>query len=1631
MARRRFNKKVALIGSVVFALAVMAALGLFFYLGRDPAKFIQDGDSALQVAKATGEASVQQDNYKQAERHYMKALGLMRTDEAKVGLLFKFADVYMGLGQWRDVLGVWNQIIRLDNGNVRARLGRLQYTYIIADSGMVQGWREVVSQGTDFLTALDKKGTTAEVLADDLAKYEIPGIRGKNAPKERLGPYLYIATGRANLELSRLGMVTNREETLGEARKDLEKARELEPDNVEVYRYLAEAALAEGNIRAEGGVLEGRRESAQQALELLAKAVEVSPGNVESHINLLRLKLGVTEMADANQQRAQVLALGPEFQSLVQKFSGSAEVFAVLADYYSDFRLGREYMDKAIEAIERAMALDKESVGYAISAASLYYRKYSIGGQTADMERATTIAKNALLLPDAQDTTGPRVAVSRSNRIRLNGFLANCYIEQILESPQEQLDRQGEQWLAEAEQTVRQIEQMLGSGEDPHVVKWQGMLELARSRLGKGDTSTAVAKMYSAYEQLRASDRADARLSYQLAKQFKNTPEVGAIMEFIISALRGRIEISQPEARLDHAEVLMRVGEWRIALASIDIYEGAMGPNERSRVLRATALVGDGQMDAAAEQLGKMRAEDPNTIRLKGLLAQAKISQVRRLAMQKQLQDASDVLGRTSSTAEQADVNAAAVEVIRGHARDLVKCADQLMSVEPNFVDNAFLVSVCDDLILTKDIEQAKTLLRNFLGKFPEHTNGLFYERLLSEPDPAKVSDQRRKEIQRDVIAGVSDPAARAAGLGVYYYNEGDMAKAGDEFQKVLDVTAEQTKEGTALDARYRAVEYLFDISLQGQDWKRAEQVAKIAQQENLDECSGRFFDARLAAAKGDDATALMYMDEALKQKPVFAHGLLLRYRINTMLGNEHAAMQDVLAAARMNPLDRLIAKELAQALYRRNQRLGANVTGAQEVELKSVVERAVRLNPDDVEILSFYAEFIGENEPDKAIALRQTLQRNSPSIQNALLLGRMAMRMGRQESRRERKEALLNMAGTALEQAKNYEPQNSAVLESCAEYYRLTGQEDRAEQLLSGSADWRLLWRHHVRAGEFDSAKAVLEKEYQARPKDANVLKGLMFIAEKTMDKESAKKCYAELVAVEDTAENYLLALQAFLNVGLVDEAQKELESFNEKYPGETRRLLLGAWVAMRQGRMKDAMEQANRYLETEQGSAIAWRLRGEINHMMAKYEQAITDLKRSISLADDPVSRVSLARAYLRTGRSEDAITELKAAIDDAQAPAQARVLLEQVYTRLGRREVLKSFYDETLTKQPESVLWHNHAAGFAASIDDLAAAERLYGQSWRKSNEQGKPDRDALAGYLGVLLAAGKLDKLFEEAGKYVNTDFATIAYFRMAEGRMKMGDKQGAIGYCRIAVDKAGTDEAAAANVLERSYVLLGAEAVRQICEEMLKADPESLSANWAMFNLARVEGEYNKAIAYIDKCSLKVGADNAAQIQYTMQKADVLMQAYKKTSDNSYLGSAIGAYESLLAKMPNNTNVLNNLAYILAENEQGLDKALEYAKAACQTRPNDPGLVDTYAFVLYKNGKYEEAAERIGAALQLYEAERIGIPADVHEHAGQIYEKLGDKVKALDAYKQALEAGGQNMPQAARDRITSAVNRVSR
>ncbi|NVO18613.1 MAG: tetratricopeptide repeat protein [Bacteroidetes bacterium] len=146
--------------------------------------------------------------------------------------------------------------------------------------------------------------------------------------------------------------------------------------------------------------------------------------------------------------------------------------------------------------------------------------------------------------------------------------------------------------------------------------------------------------------------------------------------------------------------------------------------------------------------------------------------------------------------------------------------------------------------------------------------------------------------------------------------------------------------------------------------------------------------------------------------------------------------------------------------------------------------------------------------------------------------------------------------------------------------------------------------------------------------------------------------------------------------------------------------------------------------------------------------------------------------------------------------------------------------------------------------------------------------------------------------------------------------------------------------------------------------------------------------------------LKLVTDNQALLtQFYTNLGDAYNQTkeYDKSDAN---------YEKVIKQEPDNSYVLNNYAYYLSLRGANLEKALQMAKRGAELDSLNPANLDTYGWVFFKMGNYEQAKTWVGKAIL---ANPIEDP-DVLEHYGDIMFKLGDTAKAVEYWNKALNAG---------------------
>ena len=150
--------------------------------------------------------------------------------------------------------------------------------------------------------------------------------------------------------------------------------------------------------------------------------------------------------------------------------------------------------------------------------------------------------------------------------------------------------------------------------------------------------------------------------------------------------------------------------------------------------------------------------------------------------------------------------------------------------------------------------------------------------------------------------------------------------------------------------------------------------------------------------------------------------------------------------------------------------------------------------------------------------------------------------------------------------------------------------------------------------------------------------------------------------------------------------------------------------------------------------------------------------------------------------------------------------------------------------------------------------------------------------------------------------------------------------------------------------------------------------------------------------------LKAGKDLVIEDpQILAQFYSSLGDAYHAIEDDVHSDES---YKKCLQVDPNNVYVLNNYAYYLSVRNEDLDEAGSMSRRSNELQPGQASFQDTYAWILYQQGKLNDAKLWMEKALN-NGGQSSGV---IVEHYGDILYKLGDQDGALENWLKAKALG---------------------
>ncbi len=180
-------------------------------------------------------------------------------------------------------------------------------------------------------------------------------------------------------------------------------------------------------------------------------------------------------------------------------------------------------------------------------------------------------------------------------------------------------------------------------------------------------------------------------------------------------------------------------------------------------------------------------------------------------------------------------------------------------------------------------------------------------------------------------------------------------------------------------------------------------------------------------------------------------------------------------------------------------------------------------------------------------------------------------------------------------------------------------------------------------------------------------------------------------------------------------------------------------------------------------------------------------------------------------------------------------------------------------------------------------------------------------------------------------------------------------------------------------------------VERIARRMVALFPDNVEA-MRYYGLAlRDNGKFDEAVAALHEA-----------VRKEPENPELLFNLASTLERGQRFNEASAIFERLLELDPNNPTVLNYYAYMNAERNADLDRAMNMVEHALAQAPANGAFLDTKGWVLYRLGRYDEAKAYLERAL---EAE--GDDPVILDHLGDVSLALGDGDRALEFWRRAL------------------------
>jgi len=496
-----------------------------------------------------------------------------------------------------------------------------------------------------------------------------------------------------------------------------------------------------------------------------------------------------------------------------------------------------------------------------------------------------------------------------------------------------------------------------------------------------------------------------------------------------------------------------------------------------------------------------------------------------------------------------------------------------------------------------------------------------------------------------------------------------------------------------------------------------------------------------------------------------------------------------------------------------------------------------------------------------------------------------------------------------------------------------------------------------------------------------------------------------------------YTLMGESFLLAKRLDEAKALFDKAYAAKPDKAR-------YAFQMARIEDAKKEAGdptqtlQYLQeyfdtkkTNEGSdpykLLAKTIRKTCKNKEAT-KKALTQRLNQL-LQTDPKNtslRYYLAKRYYDAGDWKQAEKAYRHAMKLRPTVTGYQALAE-IYQRAGQMnrliDLLGTAVAKTATIQP-----------LGDAIDKLAkdkmAMDKIIAAALQREKLLPKQfNADTALGMALLSVAAKRFDEadtFFQRAvAKAADDKKATLTLWGL-EMLMAEQSRRAAIAFRRAICEESDSKKQATLYYYLASALETGgktAEAIA-VANQAIQLDPDSLQFKtrvpWILYHshqLRKAEQAYLRMLKKLDTNHKDEEVREVVRdIRFVL--SDICSKQGRNEEAEEWL-------QQILDEFPEDTGVMNDLGYLWADRGKHLHRSLKMIRRAVQAEPENIAYRDSLGWVLYKLGRFQEAATE----LQKATANEEEIDGELWDHLGEIYWKMNEHKKARDTWQKAVQA----------------------